>query len=116
MNPRRVLSSGRRQPHETAGVTFALGGVTASQPEGGRSRDWEGKQRQDPEECVLTFRHQPRWIKELIAEIAEKKIVTRDEVARKLFEFALAEYQKGRLPMQSILQKGKLTLFPDEKE
>lgn len=106
----------RRQPHDTAGVTFGLGGVTASQPENGRSRAWEEKQRQDPEWTVLTFRHMPNWIKDQIGEIADDKCVTRDEVARKLFEFALAEYQKGRLPMESILKKGKLTLFPEERE
>jgi hypothetical protein len=105
----------RREPHETAGV-FSLGGVTASQPENGRSRDWEEKQRQHPEKCVLTFRHMPRSIKDQINAIADSKHVTRDEVARKLFEFALDGYQKGRLPLESVLRDGKLTLFPEERE
>jgi len=97
-------------------MSFPLGGVTASQPDQGRSRDWEKSQRQDQGECVLTFRHIPRWIKDQIKEIANDKHVPQDEVARKLFEFALAEYAKGRLPLQSILHEGKLTLFPEEKE
>jgi len=105
----------RRLPHETAGVNITLGGVTASPPKKDRNREWEGKQRQDPDKCVLTFRYQPRQIKDRINAIAEQKGVIRDEVARKLLEYALAEYEKGRLPLQAILKSGRLTFFPEER-
>ena len=106
----------RREPHETAGVERPIGGVTASRPEKGRSRDWEERQRNASDRCVLTFRYQPTWIRERINEIAEDKMVIRDEVVRTLLEYALAEYKKGKVPMQAVLKKGKLTLFPEEKD
>jgi hypothetical protein len=108
-----VKGNNRRDPQDTANAHLR-GGITASQADKGRSRDWEDRQRQDKEWRVVTFRHVPAWVHERINEIAKAKGVSRDEVARKMLEFALWEHQKGRLPLEPVL-RGKLTLFPEEK-
>ena len=85
----------------------------APRPEPKRNRDWEARQRR---EGVVTYRGVPPELRDQITEIAQAHGVRAGDVARAFLEYGLAAFQDGNLVLAPKLQRGRLTLFPDEAQ
>jgi hypothetical protein len=91
-------------------------GAVIPGPEGRtpHNREWEANQRKVWK--PLTFRKVPEEITDQVNEIAGELYVIRDEVFRKLWEYAYEAYQRGEIELEPVLKSGRLTLFPEERD
>lgn len=68
---------------------------------GKRDRTWEKEQRAAPDVCQVSYRGMPRRVKDKIKSIAKVEQVTADQVARRLLEYALEQYDAGTVTIET---------------
>jgi predicted DNA-binding protein len=79
-----------------------------------RARAWETEQRKKV--GVVTYRGVPAELQQRINELAQRNYVPAGEVARLLLEHALEALEAGKIAVNPVLEKGRLTLFPENDE
>lgn len=79
-----------------------------------RDRSWERDQRANYK--PITFRKVPDYVTDQANQVATDLYVVRDEVFRVFWDYAYGAYQRGEIELHPVLEKGKLTLFPEERD
>jgi len=88
----------RQDPYERLGIGETMA-VTSGR--GKRDRSWEREQRQAPEVCQVSYRNIPRSVRDRIKKIAQGHQVTSDQVARRLLEYGLEQYEAGAVTIET---------------
>ena len=104
--------SDRRKPNLLGGLPGPEPALDIPGPRRSRDRGWEERQRQ---RGVVTYRGVPNELRDAVNEIAQEQHVSASDVARLLLEAGLAVYQRGEIPLDPVLVRGKLCLFPEDK-
>ena len=78
-----------------------------------RNRRWEKQQRSDGY-CQVSYRKVPTDLRDAIREIAQEHYLRVDDIGRLFLEYALAAYQAGEIELNPVIERGRLTLFPEK--
>lgn len=80
-----------------------------------RARAWEDRERAAGR-VPVSFRHIPVLLRDEIKTIAAARGLRVGEVARLFLEHGLAAFTAGELPIEPVVEDGRLTLYPGEQD